>query len=80
MTPLEVKKFAATCDCAACKEISERDLYINVPKPGGFGEPKRTVARWGNRPCKAGCGHIVQVGDDVLWENGWGVSHYVCPV
>ena len=63
-----------------CETITKEDLYINVPKPAYLGaEGKETVCRWANRPCKRGCGRLIQPGTKVWWEPNWGISHIVCP-
>lgn len=86
MTPLQVKQLAVLavenndpkCALDACREIKLQDLYLNVPKPRPTHSGKETIARWGNRPCKGGCGKIIKPGERVWWEPNWGVSHLEC--
>lgn len=79
MTPLETKREAANCSCKVCKTITENDFYINVPKPQSTQTGRETVARWGNRPCRKGCGVMIKPGEKVWWEPNWGISHIECP-
>lgn len=82
MTPKEVKDLAirAVRDndehsaMMVCEEIVENDLYINVPKPTPTQDGRLIVSRWGNRPCKCGCGNIIAPGTKVWWEPNWGIS------
>lgn len=60
------------------REIAERDLYIQVPKPEPTQQPRAIIARWGIRPCRAACGGIIHPGEKVWWEPNWGVSHLAC--
>ena len=88
MTPHQVKKCAveaATHDdyqlaLKACRAIADQDLYLNVPKPASTSQGRVIVTRWGNRPCKGGCGKMIPVGTEVWWEPNWGVSHLECHI
>ena len=62
-----------------CRQIATQDLYLNVPKPQPTRKGMETVARWGDRPCKNGCGHMITPGERVWWEPNWGISHIECP-
>lgn len=57
-----------------CDQITNNDLYINVPKPEPTRNGMYTVARWANRPCKCGCGTMIEPGTKVWWEPNWGIS------
>lgn len=80
MTPRQVKDLAIEAvnkqdpvlALEVCSVIVKDDLYINVPKPHTGGEGKYTVARWGDRPCKCGCGEIISPGTYIWWEPNWG--------
>lgn len=82
MTPIEVKELLRTAVSKkdpllawpAILQIVSQDMYINVPKPIGTQQGKFTIARWGNRPCKCGCGEVINPGTKVWWEPNWGIS------
>lgn len=82
MTPKQVKELAVTLAkqgcCEVCNQIYTGDLYINVPKPKSMEGGKLVTIRWGNRPCKEGCGELLFPGDVAWWLSGWGVSHPEC--
>ena len=82
MTPVQVKNLLRTSvECAdpimawpAVLQIVEQDMYINVPKPEPTQQGRITTARWGDRPCKCGCGILIKPGTTVWWEPNWGIS------
>lgn len=78
MTPKQVKDLAKSCSCMVCKEIVLQDLYLNIPKPVPTQQGREIVSRWGDRPCKGGCGKIIKPGTKVWWEPNWGISHLEC--
>lgn len=55
-------------------DLVRQDMYINVAKPAPTQSGRMTVARWGDRPCKCGCGEMIPVGTKVWWEPNWGIS------
>lgn len=86
MTPKAVKLMALEAArkedgllaLTVCREIRVQDLYINIPKIRSTNPGRMTIIRYADRPCKAGCGVMMKVGDVAWWEPEWGVSHPEC--
>ncbi len=72
MTSPQIKRFAESCDCAACQAITAQDLYVSSKSVNGA-DWREITARYGPKPCQCGCGEMVLVGDRCFQKTGVGV-------
>ncbi len=62
-----------------CREIAERDLYLNQPRPKEATEDGRWIkAKWANRMCMGECGRLIAVGQRVWWQPSKGLFCVAC--
>jgi hypothetical protein len=59
MTEVEVVQFAATCECLACKAITEHEYYVWKPTP--IGEVTTSKNKFDGRKCRV-CQQKIRVG------------------